>query len=30
VKVALKLGSKLVGETELLGGKVMVYEWRSP
>jgi RimJ/RimL family protein N-acetyltransferase len=30
VKVALALGSKLTGETELLGGKVMVYEWRAP
>ena len=27
VKVALALGSKLNGETELLGGKVLVYEW---
>ena len=30
VKVALALGSTLTGETELLGGKVMVYEWRAP
>lgn len=30
VKVALALGSKLAGETELLGGKVLVYEWRAP
>ena len=29
VKVALALGSRLVGETELLGSKASVYEWRD-
>ena len=29
VKVALGLGSKLAGETELMGAKALVYEWRA-
>ena len=30
VKVALALGSRLTGETELLGSRALVYEWRAP
>jgi len=30
VKVALALGSKLAGETQLRGDRVLVYEWRAP
>jgi RimJ/RimL family protein N-acetyltransferase len=29
VKVALALGSKLAGETELMGSKALVYEWKA-
>jgi RimJ/RimL family protein N-acetyltransferase len=30
IKVAEKLGSKLAGETELLGGKALLYEVLRP